>query len=399
MHVLRLVSQMANERKLSKEFILELIKDTLTAVAQNDFGEESVVDVVASDTTGTVEAFLVKKVVRTVTKPAIQVSVKEAKEFDKTLKINDEMRIAFPFDKLSRNCIALAKNMLVQRIRDKEKERVQEKYLARITQIETGTVQKIARHELIVKLKDAEGIIPPKEQIPDEKYYQGNTIKAYVLNVTPGGRVLLSRSHPDFLKKLFEQEVPEIREKIVEIRLAARIPGIRSKIAVSSNNSRVDPVGACVGVKGSRIQAVVKELNNEKIDVIQYTSESIVMIGRALSGVKILHQDLDIKEGKIYIVVPDEDLPKAIGKNGENVSLASRITNLKIDIASETEHKSQDIALIPKISESIKKSMIEHGFLTTVDVMNKGVDALIEVPGIGEKTAQRILGIVEKLMQ
>lgn len=430
MHILKLITHTAEDRGLSREFIVEAIKETLTAVVQNDFGESANVEVEVSDSTGRVSAFLLKKVVNRVTNPLLEISIKEAqlleqsrqvgtclqspKEGDTTclycqdgipqktgqsLKVGDEIRTEFPFSKLSRNAIAMAKNMLLQRIKDKEKEMVQQKYMTKIGEIETGTVQKVDKYELIIKLKDAEGVMPLREQIPGEKYYQGNTIKAYVLNVTPGGRVLLSRSHPNFLKKLFEKEVPEIHEKVVEIKLAARIPGIRAKIAVSSNNPKVDPVGACVGVKGARIQAVMKELNNEKIDVIQWTSEPIALISKALSGVTILHQDLNLKEGKVSLVVKDEELPKAIGKNGQNTTLASKLTGLKIDILSESEYKSKGIALLQGISKSIKETLILHGFFTTTDILNKGVDELIKLPGISEKDAEKIFNIVQKLMQ
>lgn len=391
---------MADERGLPREFIVQLLQETLTAVAQS---EPSIggakVDVVVSDSSGEVEAFLVKKIVNKVRNPGGQISIKEAQSINNEYKIGDEIRVDFPFDKLSRNAIALAKNMMTQKIRDKEKERVQEKYTTKIGEIETGTVQKVDKHEIIVKLKDAEGILPLREQIPTEKTWQGNTIKAYVLDVTPGGRVLLSRTHPNFLKKLFEKEVPEIQEKIVEIKAVARIPGIRAKIAIASNNPKVDPVGACVGIKGVRIQAVVKELNNEKIDVIPWTSDLMVLISRALSGVKILHYDISAQENKVSVVVKDDDLPKAIGKNGQNATLTSKLTGNKIDIISESEHKSRGVAFMPGISKSIKETLIRHGLFTTQDILNKGWEELAKLQGIGEKRALKVIEIAHKLMQ
>ncbi|MBI4722818.1 MAG: transcription termination factor NusA [Candidatus Stahlbacteria bacterium] len=398
MDILRLITQTAEDRGFSREFMVEAMKETLTAVVQVDFGEEAACDVVVSDSSGSVEVYLLKKVVNKVTNPATQILIKDAQILDEQCKLNDYIRVKFQFQTLSRNAIAMAKNMIVQKIKDKEKEKVQQKYITKIGEIETGTVQKVDTHELIIKLKDAEGIMPTREQIPGENYYQGNLIKAYVLNVTPGGRVLLSRTHPNFLKKLFEQEVPEIQEKIVEIKLAARIPGIRAKIAVASNNPKVDPIGACVGVKGTRIQVVVKELNNERIDVIQYTSESIVLVSRALSGVKILYQDSNSEQGKAILVVKDDELPKAIGKSGQNVMLASKLTGVKIDIMSEKEYKIKGVVFIPGISESIKETLIANGLFTTADILNKGIDGLAKIQEIGEHNAEKIYELARKLM-
>ena len=395
MTIVEAITQMARDRGLSKEFIVELIKETLDTIAKNDFGEESQVNV-ALNSNGAIGVFLTKKIVSKVVNPAYEIAIKDAQKLDEKCKLKEEINIEFPFEKLTRNSILLAKSLLQQKIRTKEKEKVQEKYLTRIGKIETGVVQKIDRHEIIIKLKNAEGIIPFREQIPDEKHYQGDNIKAYILGVTHSWRVLFSRSHHDFLMKLFALEVPEIQESIVEIRLVARIPGIRAKIAVTSTNPKIDPVGACVGTKGSRIRAVVRELNNERIDVIQYSQELLVLASRALSGVNILHEDINLDEKKISVVVKNEDLPKAIGKNGQNAMLASKLLSLKIDIISEDEFKNKGIALIAEIPETIKKVLIANEFLTTADIINKGIPELIKLPGIAKKRATQIFNIAKK---
>ncbi|MCK4307165.1 transcription termination factor NusA [candidate division WOR-3 bacterium] len=399
MAILDAITQMAESRGLSKEFIVEVIKETLVTVAKNDFGEDAQVDVFLAESDGAIKAFLVKKAVKKVTNSVSEISITDAQKLGKDYKLKDEIRVEFPFGKLTRNSIILAKGLLQQKIREKEKEKVQQKYLTKVGEIGIGTVQKIDRREIVVKLKDAEGVIPLRERIPEEKYYQGDNIKAYILGVTPGGRVLLSRTHPEFLRKLFAQEVPEIQENIVEIKLVARIPGIRAKIAVLSTNPKVDPVGACVGTGGSRIRAVVRELNNERIDVIQYSQEPIVLVSRALSGVNILHEDINLDDGRISIVVKSEELPKAIGKNGQNAMLASKLLSLRIDIISETEFKSKGIALVPEIPKSIKEILIAHGFLTTADILNKGTSELLKLPGIGEKRATKIFEIAKKFTE
>ncbi len=399
MAILGAITQMAESRGLSKEFIVEVIKETLVTVAKNDFGEDARADVSLTKSDGAIKAFLIKKVVKKVTNSVSEISITDAQKLGRDYKLKDEINVEFPFEKLTRNSIILAKSLLQQKIREKEKEKVKQKYLTKVGEIGVGTVQKIDRHEIVVKLKDAEGVIPLRERIPEEKYYQGDNIKAYILGVTPGGRVLLSRTHPEFLRKLFAQEVPEIQEGIVEIKLTARIPGIRAKIAVLSANPKVDPVGACVGTGGSRIRAVVRELNNERIDVIQYSQEPIVLVSRALSGINILHEDVNLDDGRISVVVKGEELPKAIGKNGQNAMLASKLLSLKIDIIPETEFKSKGIVLVPEIPKSIKEILITHGFLTTADILNKGVSELLKLPGIGEKRATKIFDIAKKLIE
>ncbi|MCK4353396.1 transcription termination factor NusA [candidate division WOR-3 bacterium] len=399
MSILQAIAQMAEERKLPKEFAIDILKDSLISAAQQSVGEDANIDVEMDEAKGIIRVFLVKKVVKRIKTQSQEIGLLKAQKIDETMKLGDELRIELPFEKFGRNAIILVKRTLQQKIRDKDKERVFEEYQSKIGKIETGIVQKVDRYEIIVKLGDAEGFLPLREQIPEERYYQGNTIKAYILDVTSGGRVLLSRTHPDFLKKLLVNEVPEIKEGIIEIKAAARIPGIRAKIAVTSNDSKIDPVGACVGVKGSRIQPVVRELNNEKIDVIQYSSDTMVFTSRALSGVKILEEKINNKENRISIVIKDEELPQAIGKSGHNALLASRLTAMKIDIISESDYKSKGVVFIKGLSEPCKKALISGGFLTSAEILNRGIDKLIQVPGIGEKKAEKIFKLVQKLIE
>lgn len=399
MSILEAITHMVEERGVSKDFVIDILKETLISAAQREYGLDTSIDVEISQADGSAKVFLVRKVVKRVTNSEQQVSLKEAHKVEPNLEPGDELRTELSLERFGRNAIILAKHILQQKIREKEKEKVYEEYMKKLGELETGIVQKVSRREIIVKLKNAEGILPEKEQILEERYYQGNMLKAYILDVTPSGRVLLSRTHPNFLRKLFKQEVPEIQEGIIEIKEVARIPGIRAKIAVTSNNPKVDPVGACVGVRGSRIQTVVKELNNEKIDVIQYSSDSMVFVSRALSSVKVLREEIDPKENKISVVIKDEELPQAIGKSGQNALLASKLTGFKINIISESEYKSKGVAVIPEISKSIKETLISHGFLTTTEILNRGVEELVKVPKIGKKRAEEIFAIAEKLMK
>lgn len=369
MSILNTISQIADTRALPQNLVLDVIKESIASVIKaNLSGREVEVEVNISEAEGTIKAFVIEK------------GKKEE----------------YPFEKFGRNAIIKARELLQQKIKEREKEKVKEKYVQKVDEIITGTVQKADKNEIIVKLDNAEGVLPSREQIPGEHYNQGDIIKAYILTVTPAGNILLSRTHPNFLKKLFIQEVPELQEGIIEIKNVARIPGVRAKITVSSSNTRIDPVGACVGVKGSRIQMVVKELNNEKIDVIQFSPDLIVLVSRALSGVNIVRNDVNWSEKRMTIIVKDVELPKAIGKNGQNVLLAAKLTGYKIDILSEAEYKNKGVVFINEFPDQIKEILITHSFTTTTEIVNKGVTELLKIPGIDEEQAENIYNIAKR---
>jgi N utilization substance protein A len=229
--------------------------------------------------------------------------------------------------------------MLLQKVRDAEREKIYEDYQHKVGTLVTGTVQQVDRGNVLVNLGKTEGIVPLKEQIRKERYRQGDTIKAFIASVsvnTKGPQILLSRTHPDLLARLFEIEVPEIGDGIVQIRGVARDPGFRAKIAVISRDERIDPVGACVGMKGNRVQAIVRELSNERIDIIHWSDDLNVYIRRSLSPANI-KQITDIGDGRVVVIVADEDLSQAIGRGGQNVRLASKLLGRELDIYGQTE--------------------------------------------------------------
>ena len=252
-----------------------------------------------------------------------------------------------------------------------------------IYHIVTGTVQQIDKNNIIVNLGRAEGIIFAKEQIKKEKFRQGDRIKSYIYDVQKtnrGPQVFLTRASQDFLKKLFESEVPEIAEKIIEIKAIAREPGERSKIAVYSNDDRIDAVGACVGMKGSRVQNIVRELNNERIDIVPWSSEPMIFVTKGLAPAKIVHVDVFPEEKKMLVVVADDKLSLAIGKTGQNARLAAKLTGWKINIMSETEYNALrqteelekvDIEEIPEISEKIRAKLLSLGIETAQDIVQR----------------------------
>ncbi|MFQ5906745.1 MAG: transcription termination factor NusA, partial [bacterium] len=280
---------------------------------------------------------------------------------------------------------------------------IYEGFSERIGDIVTGTVQQVDRRGVIVNLGRTEAIMPLREQIYTERIRQGQTIRAFILDVrrtSRGPQVILSRTHPDFLKKLFHFEVPEVYEAVVQIKSVAREPGDRSKIAVYSKDDKIDPVGACVGVKGSRVQAVVRELNGEKIDVVQWSSDTSLFVSRSLSPAKVLKCVLSEKRGRARVVIGDDQYSLAIGRGGQNARLAAKLTGLKIDILSESQYKEQlerdkeSLIMLAKthgVSPKMIDRLILAGFTSASDIAQSNEKELISIKGIGERTAAKIL--------
>jgi N utilization substance protein A len=265
--------------------------------------------------------------------------VAEAREYNEDAAAGDYLEMEIPIENFGRAAIQSAKQILLQKVRDAERDKIFEDYQHRIGTLVSGTVQQVDRGNILVNLGKTEGIIPLKEQIRKERYRQGDTIRAYIANVstnTKGPQILLSRTHPEFLAELFKLEVPEIYDGIVQIKAVARDPGFRAKIAVTTKDDRIDPVGACVGMKGNRVQAIVRELSNERIDIIHWADDMNAYIRRALSPANI-KQISDIGDGRAVVIVGDEDLSQAIGRGGQNVRLASKLIGKELDIYGQTE--------------------------------------------------------------
>jgi N utilization substance protein A len=263
----------------------------------------------------------------------------EAHEYNEEAVAGDYLEMEIPVENFGRAAIQAAKQMLLQKVRDAEREKIFEEYQHRVGTLVSGSVQQVDRGNILINLGKTEGILQLKEQIRKERYRQGDTIRAYIANVSTnvkGPQVLLSRTHPEFLSRLFELEVPEINDGIVIIKGVARDPGFRAKIAVSTKDERIDPVGACVGMKGNRVQAIVRELSNERIDIIHWSEDASVYIRRSLSPANI-RQITDIGDGRVVVIVADEDLSQAIGRGGQNVRLASKLVGREIDIYGQTE--------------------------------------------------------------
>ncbi len=342
--LIAVIDQIGREKGIDKARVISAIEAALQTAAKKRFGQAGNIQVEIDPKTGEISVVSKKVIVDTVINPKAEISLAEAREFDSEAEIGDEIGSLIEMDELGRIAAQTAKQVIFQKVREAEWEAVQKEYATRVGDLVNGIILGMERRNYLVDLGKTEAILPVQEQIPRETYRRGDRIKAYLLEVrrTPRDvQVILSRSHPQFVAKLFELEVPEVAEKIVEIKAIVREPGDRTKIAVASRDKAVDPVGACVGIKGSRVQAVVRELRGEKIDIVAWTSDPRVFIAEALNPATIEKVGIDEEKKSALVVVADSQLSLAIGKNGQNVRLAARLTGWKIDIISATEYEKE----------------------------------------------------------
>ncbi len=344
--LITVIDQLGREKGIDKARIIGAVETALQTAAKKRFGQGENVKVEIDAKTGDIAVISLKTIVETVTNPKAEISISEARKVDDGAEVGDEIGSLIEMDELGRIAAQTAKQVICQKVREAEWEAVQKEYSTRQGDLINGIIIGQERRNYIVDLGKTEAILPIQEQIPRETYRRGDRVKALLLEVrkTPKDvQVILSRSHPTFVSKLFELEVPEVGEKIVEIKGVVREPGDRTKIAVSSRDKAVDPVGACVGIKGSRVQAVVRELRGEKIDIIAWTNDPRVFIAEALNPASIEKVGIDEEKKSALVVVADSQLSLAIGKNGQNVRLAARLTGWKIDIISATEYEKEKV--------------------------------------------------------
>ncbi len=402
-NVLDALAMLTREKNLDRQVVIDSLVAGLQSAARKKLGAEALIDARVDETTGEMIVEQVKNVVDEVEDPDTEISLAEARaQFGDDVQVGDEVRWTLPLEDFGRNAIQVAKQILVQKVREAERSNVYEQYKDKVNQVITGTVQQVDRGSVLVSLGRVEALLPYREQIRGERYHQGQPIQALVVEVLDslkGPQIILSRSHPDFLKTLFEQEVPEIQEGIVEIKAVAREPGSRSKIAVVSHDDRVDAVGSCVGMKGSRVQAVSRALAGERIDIVPWSADPQLLISRALSPAEVNQILLDEEQRIATVVVAEDQLSKAIGKEGKNVRLAAKLTGWKIDLISSREfHIRQrvlqevnlDLEEMNGVTPRLAAGLRAAGLATIEDVANAELEELMAVPGIGPKTAESL---------
>lgn len=406
-----IVDQLESEKKISRSRIIEAMKEALIAAVKRTLGENRNIEIDYDDRTGNLEIIEYKDVVKVVKNPHVEISIDEAKKYDPDVEEGD--KIGLPLDKkfLGRIGAQVAKNILINRIAQIEADTAYEEFIQKKFQIVTGKVKKQdASGNLLIDLGQTEGFIPPSEQIPREKFRQDEGIKALVIGVEKDPkknitRVKLSRTHPEFVRRLFEENVSEIAEGKVEIKSIAREPGVRTKIAVYSKDPDIDPVGACVGMKGSRVQNIVQELKGEKIDIIQWSPDPEKFVAKALSPAHITEVVVDVENKRMQVIVPDDQLSLAIGRKGHNVKLARKLTGWQIDVMSESEiEKMKEEAFrifgsLPGVGQKTAEFIFNSGYRTIEDVAEATVEDLLKIPGMTRKEAEAIIEAAKKISE
>jgi len=396
----RVVEQVSRDKGIDREVLIKALEEALKSAARKKFGNKMDIEVQYSEESGEIEVFQFKEVTEVVTEPELQIDLKEGRKLDPDCEIGDSLGTKMDTSTFGRIAAQSAKQVIIQKMKDAEKDAVYSSYIDRKGEVINGIVQRIDRGDIIVNLGHTEGIVPGKEQVPRETYRRGDRIRAYILDVlheTRGPQVILSRTHPNFLVHLFRTEVPEISEGIVNIMGAAREPGIRAKIAVSSNNSDIDPVGACVGMKGSRVQNVVQELRGEKIDIIPWHVDPAKFVCNALAPAEISRVIIDESNRSMEVIVPDEFLSIAIGKKGQNVRLASKLAGWHLDVKSETRYSQamqsgyDSLVSLPGVGVSLADALYEKGFYSAKEISHATVEDLIQIKGIGEEKANKLI--------
>ncbi len=426
-----LIEQIGKDKGIDKSILVDALESAMLKAAEKRFGPNKVIEAHYMEEAGEIELFLFKTVVEDVANPDLEISLDDAKELDPEVAIGDSLGVKLDSKEFGRIDAQTAKQIIIQKVREAERNIIFNEYSAKKGEIITGIVQRFEKGDIIVDLGRAEAVLPKKEQVRREGYRQGERIRGIVLDVkseAKGPQVMMSRTHPGFLMKLFQMEVPEIYEGIVEIKGAAREPGDRAKIAVLSHNSDVDPVGACVGVKGSRVQAVVQELKGEKIDIVHWSDDPAIFVKNTLSPAQISRVIVDEAEHAMEVIVPDDQLSLAIGKKGQNVRLAAKLTGWKIDIHTESEARGAIEGLSPEealrkeveaagvreaqeraaaeaaamelvgfgASKAVADALVESGF-TANRLLSAGTDDLLKkVEGLSEEDAEALLSAVKE---
>ncbi|PKN04849.1 MAG: transcription termination/antitermination protein NusA [Deltaproteobacteria bacterium HGW-Deltaproteobacteria-9] len=393
----RLIEQMGKDRGIDKLIITEALEAAMMTAARKKLGQNVDIEAHYNDEVGEIEVFQFKTVVDKVLDPETQISKEEArKSLDEGAEPGDSLGMKIETSSFGRIAVQMAKQIIIQRVKDAERDNIYDEYKDRKGELINGFVQRFESGNIIVNLGRAEGVVPPAEQIHRETYKRGERIRSYLFEVkknTKGAQILLSRTHPSFLKALFEVEVPEISEGLIDIVSVAREPGKRGKIAVKAKDKDIDPVGACVGMRGSRVQSVVQELRGEKIDIIPYTEDSAKYVSSALSPAKVNRVFVDEENRAMTVIVPDDQLSLAIGKNGQNVRLAVKLTGWKIDVKSETmaAEKEEDgqkaLTQIPGIGPAMAEKLFAQGIKSIAMLAAMEPEALSAIPGVGEKTS------------
>lgn len=399
-------AQMVREKGVDKDVLAGIIEEIFGILVKKKYGEESKFDVVVNMDKGDIEIFLERTIVEIVEDPNSHISIEEVNKRgnEDELEVGEDYVEKLPLESFGRRLIILAKQGLNQKIREIEKDIVYNEYNELLGEIVVGDIYQLRKNDILVNHNKKELLLPRNEQIPYERYKKGETIRAIIKEVKKTNSeplIIISRSDNTFLRRLFEIEIPEIYDGIIDIKAIAREPGERAKVAVESQDNRIDAVGACVGTKGVRIHAIVRELNNENIDVINYSSDPTTFIQRALAPAKIKKIELDTHNKKAIVTADSDQVSLIVGRNGVNIRLAIKLTGYEIEILREEkpfEEYDEDIELIDikeELGNEIYELLINHRFDTALEVLKAGPEKLKEIEGLDEKKIEEIIELIK----
>jgi len=405
--IIEAFSQIAREKNVDRSELGEIIEKVFLTLIEKKYESTENFDVIVNMDKGEIEIYQQKVIVNEVTDPVTEISLEDARVLEPGLDVGDPYIEIIDPTSFGRRLISHAKQILNQQILRVEKNAIYEEYSKKVGQIIIGDVHQIRRDAIFINIGKAELKMPREEQIPGERYRRGESLKSILKEAilgTVGPEIIVSRADSLFLIKLFENEVPEIYDRTIEIKKVARHPGDRSKVIVESNDRRIDAVGACVGIKGSRIQAIVRELNNEKIDIINNSSEPEILITRALSPAKPYMLEIDEEKKTALAIFDDEEISVAIGKMGQNIRLASEVTGYTIDAIKKSDYEmseSETIYLeeVEGLTEHNWKTLYSVGIETAEELLNTPQDELVSIKGLGEKTVEKIITVVDEALE
>ncbi len=399
-------AQMVKEKGIDRDVLGGILEEIFGLLVRKKYGEEAKFDVIVNMDRGDIEIFLEREIVEVVEDPNTQISIEEVnrKGNEDDLEVGEDYVEKIELASLGRRLVTLAKQSLNQKIRELEKEIIYNEYNELLGEIVVGDIYQIRKNDILVNHNKNELLLPRNEQIPFEKYKKGETIRAIVKEVrksSSGPTIIISRSDNMFLRRLFEIEIPEIYDGIIDIKAIAREPGERAKIAVESQDARIDAVGACVGMKGVRIHAIVRELNNENIDVINYSDDPLIFIQRSLAPAKLKKIELDEEERKAVVTADSDQVSLIVGRNGVNIRLAMKLTGYEIEILREEkpfEEYEEDIELFDlkeELGAEVYDILINNGYDTALDVLTAGEEKLKEIPEFDNEKAEEIIEIIK----
>jgi N utilization substance protein A len=401
----RMIDQVGKDKGIDKEILIQALEQAMETAARKKLGAHHEIEAIYNQETGEIDLYEFKKVVENVTNPATEIILPEARKLDPESSLNDSIGIKLDSAEFGRIAAQTAKQVIIQKVRDAEREIIYREFQERKGEIISGIVRRFERGNVVVDLGRTEAHVPYKEQIPGEQYKPGDRFQGYLLNVEQtmrGPKIILSRACPEYMIALFTNEVPEIEQGIIEIKACAREPGARAKIAVVSKDRDVDPVGACVGMKGARVQNIVQELKGERIDIVPWNEDPSVFVCNALAPAEVSRVLIDQAGHSMEIIVGDDQLSLAIGRKGQNVRLAAQLTGWHLNIINETklaqrmETALTSLKLIPGMGETMAAALYQHGFDSVHSVAGVEVSVLAQVPGLDKERAE---ALIEKAKQ